>query len=195
MNDNILIRVFGLFAIVCVAAGVGIIFNYDGDKAQAFGLLGGLILLFIPSLLGFKKSADAAAQAQTAVTKVDTIGVKVDKSAVVSKQNSDTLAVIAPQITEAVSQATDAATNAAVAGATAQQAVHVAGSTQAAVNGRMDQYEQLANRVGSLQAQLAAALARIDEAARSKQQADAAFDRGVDLGRELPAAPPAEPQA
>jgi len=118
--------------------------------------------------------------------------VKVDKSTAVSTQNADTLAAMAPQITEAVIQATDAATQATAAGNKADQAVQVSSQTGASVNGRMDEYQALSEKVGSLQSQLAAALARIDEAAKTARVADAALDRGIEIGRELPM-PPTEP--
>jgi septal ring factor EnvC (AmiA/AmiB activator) len=180
-------------ALIFLSAVGSIIYMVTSDSPLAGALIPVVFTGALSAIGLVLKQQDS--DVKVAAVKDDVAAVKDDVAANTeqSKGNAQTLAVIAPQITEAVSQATDAATQASAAGATAQQAVHVSSSTQAAVNGRMDQYEQLSNRVGSLQAQLAAALARIDEAAKSKQAADAAFDRGVDLGRELPAAPPAEP--
>jgi hypothetical protein len=124
MNDNTLIRVFGGFAAICVAVGAGIIFKYDGDKAQAFGLLGGLILLFIPTLLGFKKSADAATTAQAATVQ--------------SQHNGAQLAVMAPQVTQAVAQATAAVDAVADNTAVTLETQQTGKETHQAVNHRMD---------------------------------------------------------
>ena len=115
MNDNTLIRVFGAYAIIVVGAGLGILFNYDGDKIQAFGLLTGLVLLFIPVLLGFKKSADAADQATEAASKASIAATEAAASTAQSEQNTKTLAVMAPQVRQAVIKSTEAATQSSAA--------------------------------------------------------------------------------
>ena len=106
LNDNTLIRVFGGFAAVCVAAGLGVLFNYDGDKVQAFGLLGGLILLFIPTLLGFKKSADAAGTAQKAA---DIARAATEQSQQNGREIKLVAATVAP-LADAVADNTDLTT-------------------------------------------------------------------------------------
>ena len=177
MNNNTLIRVFGLYAVVVVGAGLGILFNYGGDKVQAFGLLTGLVLLFVPVLLGFKQSADAAERATEAKEAASAAKAEAAAGTAQSQQNTKTLAVMAPQVQQAVIKSTEAASSAsqaidAVADNTAVtlETQQTGEKTHLAVNGRMDDLIAKVEQQGRTLAELAGERGRTEGIAEGRAQ-------------------------
>lgn len=80
MGNTTLIRVLGLICIAYVIAAVCILIFYKGDAVVAIASLGGIVTLFVPSLLSFRQSVINGEAQKATNTKVETISTKVDET-------------------------------------------------------------------------------------------------------------------
>lgn len=81
MGNTTLIRMLGLICIAYVIAAVCILIFYKGDAVVAIASLGGIVTLFVPSLLSFRQSVLNGEAQKVTSAKVEAVSTKVEETA------------------------------------------------------------------------------------------------------------------